>query len=395
MATMTKIASALATSVDDLSKSLEAGLDGKAPALVLVFSSPAHPLEQVAAALSARFPQASVLGASSAGEFTESGEAKQSMTAFAIASDMQTYHGFSSGLKADPEGAVSRALEGLPRNVEGYPHCTAILLLDPLSGVGEEASLLVAATLGPAVQLAGGAAGDDLAMTRTVVSAGSRASDDALAVALVFSKKPLAIGVSHGHLPISEKLTVTRAEGNVVHEIDGRPAWDVWREKTRDVARTRGIDTDALTPGELGGYLLRYEAGLALGGGGAEGSYKIRAPLAVLPDGSLSFACGIAQGSVIRITESVAERQVDAALRAARAAREQLGGAECAGAVVFDCICRKLILDQRFEEAVRGISKELGDAKLAGFETYGEIALYGGDMSGFHNTTSVVLAFPR
>ena len=38
---------------------------------------------------------------------------------------------------------------------------------------------------------------------------------------------------------------------------------------------------------------------------------------------------------------------------------------------------------------------ELGGAALAGFETYGEIALDVGDMSGFHNTTSVVLAFPE
>jgi methyl-accepting chemotaxis protein len=32
---------------------------------------------------------------------------------------------------------------------------------------------------------------------------------------------------------------------------------------------------------------------------------------------------------------------------------------------------------------------------VAGFETYGEIALDVGDMSGFHNTTTVVLAFPE
>jgi methyl-accepting chemotaxis protein len=38
---------------------------------------------------------------------------------------------------------------------------------------------------------------------------------------------------------------------------------------------------------------------------------------------------------------------------------------------------------------------ELGGVPIAGFETYGEIALDAGDMSGFHNTTSVVLAFPR
>ena len=62
---------------------------------------------------------------------------------------------------------------------------------------------------------------------------------------------------------------------------------------------------------------------------------------------------------------------------------------------MFDCICRNLILGPKFADAVKAMSAELGNVPLAGFETYGEIALDAGDMSGFHNTTSVVLAFPR
>ena len=107
------------------------------------------------------------------------------------------------------------------------------------------------------------------------------------------------------------------------------------------------------------------------------------------------FACGIPQGASIRITESEPNRQVDSAREAARIAKQNLGGEEVAGAVVFDCICRNLILGERFGDAVRGMSEELGGAPIAGFETYGEIALEGGSMSGFHNTTTVVLAFPR
>ena len=62
---------------------------------------------------------------------------------------------------------------------------------------------------------------------------------------------------------------------------------------------------------------------------------------------------------------------------------------------MFDCICRNLILRDGFKDAVTAMSEELGNVPIAGFETYGEIALDAGDMSGFHNTTSVVLAFPR
>lgn len=98
---------------------------------------------------------------------------------------------------------------------------------------------------------------------------------------------------------------------------------------------------------------------------------------------------------MIRITESEAERQVASAREAARLARMQLGSHKPAGALVFDCICRNLILQKDFGRALRGMAEELGGVPLAGFETYGEIALDVGDMSGFHNTTSVVLAFPE
>ena len=63
-------------------------------------------------------------------------------------------------------------------------------------------------------------------------------------------------------------------------------------------------------------------------------------------------------------------------------------------AVVFDCVCRDMLLQEAFLGAVRGISEELGDAPLAGFEAHGEIARRAGDDRGFHNATSVVLAFP-
>lgn len=391
----TIVATSLAKgSAQEAAASLEAAvhlqLGAHAPKLVLVFASTAQPLDTVVAALAPSFAGAIVLGASTAGEFTEKGDAKGSTSIFAIAGDYQVFGGMGTGLKANPEQAITQALEGLPRAVSGYPHCTALLLLDPMAGNGDEATLLAASLLGDGVRLAGGAAGDDLAMKATHVSLGGKAASDAAVIALIFSRTPLGVGVSHGHVPLSAPLKVTRAAGNVVSEIGGRPAWDVWREKTRDEAKAAGYDTSALKASEETAYLLRFEAGLATGD-----TFKIRAPLSRNEDGSINFACGVPEGSVFQITESVPERQVASAREAAKRAKEQLGGKAAAGAIVFDCICRKLILNEDFARAVRGMSEELGGAPLAGFETYGEIALDVGEMSGFHNTTSVVLAFPK
>lgn len=367
--------------------------DGK-PELVFLFASPGMDLPALAARAAARFPGVAVLSATTSGELTDGGETRGGAAALAIGGDFRAHGGLGRGLAADPERAVAQALEGLPRAVDGFPHCTAFVVVDALAGTGEEATLLAAESLGPDAQIAGGAAGDDLAMKVTSVGLGDRVADDAIAIVLLFSKRPLGIGVAHAHAPISAPLRVTEATGSLVRTIDGRPAWDVWREQTRERARATGVDVDTLAPGQEGAHLLRYEAGLPIGDGEA-GAYKIRAPLAVGQDGSISFACGIPQGALVRVTESSADGQLSAARRAATMARERLGGVRPAGAVVFDCICRRLILDARFEEAVLSIGETLGGVPLAGFETYGEIAMRVGDLSGFHNTTSVVVAFPE
>jgi len=391
---MTTIATSLANgSVSNaaatISQDLKQKLGSARPSLIVVMASTAQPLGPMTAAIQESFPTVSVVGASTAGEFTERGDAKGSVAAWALSGDYKVFTGMGRHLKADAEKAVASALEGLPREMHGYGSCTALLLLDPLAGNGEEAALAASSLLGPTVPLAGGAAGDDLHMKETFLACGREASSDAVVVALLFSRKPLGLGVCHGHEPLSGPLRVTKARGSVVYEIEGRPAWDVWLDETRDHSSRRGADVKTMSKSDEGAFLLRYEAGLATGK-----AFKIRAPLSRGADGSISFACGIAEGAVFRITQSTPEKQVESAREAARRARAQLGGPS-SGALVFDCICRNLILGDQFDGAVRGMSEELGGVPLAGFETYGEIALAAGDMSGFHNTTSVVLAFPE
>ncbi len=163
---------AAAEAAASLAKDLQTKLRGKKPELVLVFASTAQPLESIVSPLSQAFPGSVMLGATTAGEFTEKGDSKKSVSAIAIAGDFKIFGGIGTGLQRDPEAAVHGALEGIPRAVHDYPHQIAIVLLDPLSGNSEEATLIISSLLGNEVRLAGGAAGDDLAMKATQVSCG-------------------------------------------------------------------------------------------------------------------------------------------------------------------------------------------------------------------------------
>src|SRR5450755_1936658 len=98
VASATSHAAAVAAAIE-IADTLEAGLDGAALALVHVFASTAQPLGEIAPTLTARFPTATVLGASTAGEFTERGDAKSSVAAFALAGDYKVFAGIGTGLR--------------------------------------------------------------------------------------------------------------------------------------------------------------------------------------------------------------------------------------------------------------------------------------------------------
>jgi methyl-accepting chemotaxis protein len=190
-----RVASAVAqgTSIEagkSLARDLRAGLGGQTPAFALVFASTKQPLDTLMPVLAEGLGSPVWLGASTAGEFTERGDVKGGVTAVAIAGDFRAYAGMGHGLKANPMAAVQQALAALPAKLEGFPHRTVVMLVDPLSGAGEEATLIAAALLGDGARLAGGAAGDDLAMKSTQIALGEKVASDAVVLAAVFSKAP-------------------------------------------------------------------------------------------------------------------------------------------------------------------------------------------------------------
>ncbi len=390
----TKVATAIAegTTVEvagALASKVKEQLGSEEPVLVVVFASTAQPLTELVPKLRESFGAATVLGCSTAGQFSENGDKEGAASIFALVGDYKIFAAASSGLRADMEGTITRIVTSLPAEVEGYPHCTAMVLVDGLSGMGEEVTLITAGMLGESVRLAGGAAGDDLQMKATYVACNETVVSDGLMVAKIYSKSPLGVGVAHGHSPIAGPFCVTRADGNMVYEIDNKPAWTVWVESTREKALANGMDPETLQGGDINKFLGIYEGGLEVGE-----EFKVRVPIARGPDGSMAFACGIPESTYMHVMDSDSVRQIQSAGLAARRARDQLGGAKTAGAVVFDCRCRKDVLHEEFREAVKTISQELG-APVAGYEAYGEVAMNMGDLSGFHNSTTVVLAFPE
>jgi methyl-accepting chemotaxis protein len=122
---------------------------------------------------------------------------------------------------------------------------------------------------------------------------------------------------------------------------------------------------------------------------------RVRAPLLVSHDGSLTCAAAIPEGAMISILDGDPESMISAASGAAEEAREHLLGVQPAGVLLFDCVCRGMILKDGFQREIDAVRKVFGDVPVAGFLTYGEIARYQGRLEGWHNSTAVVVAIPQ
>ncbi|HYV66986.1 MAG TPA: FIST C-terminal domain-containing protein [Myxococcales bacterium] len=179
-------------------------------------------------------------------------------------------------------------------------------------------------------------------------------------------------------------MAVTRAKGNVVYELDGRPAFEAYKEH----AKKRGL---ALNPSGAGDYLIANELGVMLGDRVA----RARAPLSVGADGSLTCAAAVRQGSHVAILDGVPKNMVAAARAATEEAKANLQGARPAGVLLFDCVCRGLILKEQFQQEIDAVRSVMGDVPVGGFLTYGEIANYGGSVEAWHNTTAVCVTIPE
>ncbi|MBU4304633.1 MAG: FIST C-terminal domain-containing protein [Candidatus Omnitrophica bacterium] len=361
-------------------------------ALAVVYSSTQYNYQEVVDTVRQLTGGASLIGCSTGGEFTEEKVENQSVAVGLISSDkMKFFPALIEGVKEDEVGAMKTLMDKLPlEEIEEYPYKAAVMFVDGLAGKGEEISIAATNALGVEVKLAGGAAADDLKFEKTFVFCEDKVASNAATICLITSKSPLFTGVKHGHIPLSKLLKATKAKGGVLYEVNNRPAWEVWKEETKEAAKEIGIDVEELKNStEIGSLLIRYEMGIPLGDG-----LKIRVPLSKNDDGSINFACTIPQGITFYIAKSEKQKQIESAYQAIMSAKAEAKGVKLAGALIFDCVCRGIILGEDFSKAVEQFKQALGDIPLLGLETYGEICYAPGQFSGFHNTTSVALLFP-
>ncbi len=367
-----------------LGAELRAAFAGGPPQAVIVFASARHDYPALLEALSAACRPEVLVGCSSAGEFINGRQGEHAVSAIGLRStDIRFAAGLGRGISTDLAGAaaeITTTFSGIGADLTLFH--SALVLTDALAGQADELINQLGTQTKGTYTFFGGGAGDDALFSKTHVFYGTEAYTDAAVALEILSRKPIGIGVQHGWEPGSGPLRVTESEGMRLVSIDGAPAL----EAIEEYADETGQQLDRQNPLP---FFLFNVLGIETGAG-----VKLRVPLAVHADGSITCAAEIPEGATVYVMRATEGSSADAAGRATASAVEQLRGHTPEIALFFDCVATRLRLGSAFNSELSAVQDALGPAHYAGCNTYGQIARASGQFSGFHNCTAVVCVLP-
>ena len=364
----------------------------KKPDLTVVFSSVSFEQAEVLKGVREASNNASLIGCTDAGEITNEGPSKNSVGVMAIASDQINFY---VGLGKDVKKGAREAGRAVAKEIKEKakePLRAFIMFPDVLTGNGADIVRGVLDVLGEHFPVVGGAAGDDFLFQKTYEYRDGEVVSGAVGGVGLAGKFSMGAGVRHGWIPIGVPMKVTKSEGSVVHELDGRPALSIYEDYFGDKAGD-------LRKEPLARMAITYPLGIKLPG---MEEYLIRDPITVDEKGAITCAAEIPEGSEIRLMIGSKEKAVEAAEDAARKLTRDFekAGTRPKLVLMFNCIAREKLFAQKANDEIQAVMNIIGqDVPLLGFYTYGEQAPIGGEVHDlekcsprFYNETVVMFA---
>lgn len=177
---------------------------------------------------------------------------------------------------------------------------------------------------------------------------------------------------------------VTRSKGNILFELDDKPALDLYKKYLGQQAQ--GLPATGL----LFPLSLRLKD---------KDKDLVRTILSVNEDDkSMTFAGDVPEGAYVRLMKANFDRLINGACGAASMSYESNGNGSSSPdlAVLSSCVGRKLVLKQRVGEEIESVQDILGKSvTLAGFYSYGEICPVGpaDKRCELHNQTMTITTF--
>jgi len=370
----------------DAMREVVAKMAGVRPELLLLFSSIGHDIPRILEGISTiSGPDIPLCGCTGSGIISAHGsdEATHSIVLMGLAgNDLSVIPFLFSGLRADPETIGERiAIRVREAGIGIDDRALLLLFADGLTINADKLYRGLHSGLPSHIDVVGGTAGNDFQQNITYQFCNGRVVSDGVCGVLLHGDFRYAIGVTHGSRPVGLSHTITRAEGNVICEIDHVPALEVLK-KFIGVERVQ----------DVGQILNLFEIGEEFPGQGYCENILNRAIISVEKEtGGLRLAVEIPEGTRVRITR----RDRGLILRRTREMTEtmtrELQDWRSATYLYFNCSGRGSYLFGGPEPDVDVVREVLTpESRMIGFFTFGEFAPIN-NRNYFHNFTGVLV----
>lgn len=325
------------------------------------------------------FPQSIVIGCSTSGQVIGSSLRDGGLSVAIVRFDHTQLAKAAADVRCSADSyAAGQALGG---ELAADDLRSVFVLSDGLGVNGSELVAGLLASVGPDVVVTGGLAADGDRFERTwVIDDGAIYPGRVVAVGFYGDGLRAGSGSKGGWGIFGPERIVTRSDGNVLYELDGRPALELYKRYLGELAT--GLPASALL----------YPLAIRPDG---QGDQLVRTVLAVDEgDQSMTFAGDIPPNWRAQLMRSSPDRLIDGAANAATDSCAGLSPERPTLGIAISCVGRRLVLGERTDEEIEAALEALpAGAELVGFYSYGEIAPGLSGMCDLHNQTMTITTF--
>jgi hypothetical protein len=332
-------------------------------------------------ALRRAYPRSHVLACSTAGEIHGTRVHDHSITAAIARFERTTLQSASAPIGPSTSFEAGKQLGEALRG----PGLRGVMVLSDGLGVnGSSLARGLNSVLEESVVVTGGLAGDGDRFARTWVMVDDRpVTGHATAVGFYGDDVHIGHGSKGGWDVFGPERRVTRSEGNVLFEVDGKPALALYKEYLGDLAS------------ELPASALLFPLAIRHTDAKGKQASLVRTILGVDDQqNSMTFAGDIPQGAFAQLMRANFDRLVQGASDAALMTRRAEANGSAVLSIAISCVGRRLVLRQRTEEETEATLELLPEGThQVGFYSYGELSPHTNGSCELHNQTMTLTTF--
>lgn len=349
--------------------------------LVIIFAASEyidHP--QLISELADAYPRSTLIGCSTAGEILGPYVSDGTITVAVVRFE----HSRIAVVSADIDNAADsfQLGEQLATQLDAPDLRGVFVLSDGLQVNGTELVKGLNSALAPNVVVTGGLAGDGNRFQRTwVIRDGKPQSGTLTATGFYGDRLRITYGSGGGWDSFGPERRVTRSQGRVLYELDGRPALALYKEYLGDRA------ADLPATGLLFPLSIRQDVN--------DGRHLVRTIRAIdEATQSITFAGDIPKGYLAQLMRANFDRLINGASAATGQAGRHIAPVENLLSIAISCVGRRLVLGERSEEETEIALENLPvGTQQTGFYSYGEISPHASGASDLHNQTMTITTF--